>query len=213
MTEPQLTIMQRLKVETADLHTYAERRPLQGEMLKGSIARSRYGAYLGQLMLVHRTLEATLTEHASRADLDCVFKPHQRRHDDLRTDLAFLEVDADAIEPLPATSRLIEQIQTVATDHPVALLGMLYVLEGSTNGSKFIAKGMMRTHNMQPGPGLRYLDPYGDAQMKHWQAFKADMDAMELNEQQADAIVDAAKHMFQAIADISDEVHEPVATA
>lgn len=205
------TIMLRLKNETAELHTYAENRPLQRDMLKGTLPHSLYSAYLSQLLCVHDALESQLRSRSSAHDaMTSVFKPHQQRVDDLRSDLAFLGVDHEAVTAGKAAQRVIDCIKQTADSNAVALLGMLYVLEGSTNGSKFIAKGMMRRQNMQPGPGLSYLDPYGDAQMENWQAFKRDMDAAIFTPDEADAIVASASTMFRGIAEISDETYEPV---
>ncbi len=212
MSDQQPSIMLELKDQTAELHRYAEHRPLQREMLKGSISRDLYAAYLGQLLWVHGTLERALdTQCESHEAFGIVLRPYQQRLGDLRVDLEFLGVNTDDVEPLPATQQMIDIIKETAKTTPVALLGMLYVLEGSNNGSKYIAKSMMRGHNMQPGPGLTYLDPYGEEQMNRWQAFKRDMDTAGFEEKEVKLLVDAAKVMFQGIADISDAVYEPVA--
>ncbi len=57
-------------------------------------------------------------------------------------------------------------------DDPLRLLGMHYVLEGSNNGSRFIARHVGRAYQLSTGPGLRYLDPYGDRQRAYWMDFK-----------------------------------------
>ena len=83
---------------------------------------------------------------------------------------------------------------------------MLYVLEGSTNGSKFIAAALHRAWGFEPGPGLSYLDPHGDLQKQRWLAFKHDMDAAGFSEADAAVLIDAARLVFQSVADISDEL-------
>lgn len=213
MTDPNRpSIMIELKEQTAELHSYAEHRPLQRDMLKGSIKRERYTAYLGQLMWVHHTLEHALEEQNTRHPaFGVVLRPYQQRLGDLRADLEFFGQSPDKVEPLPATMRVVEAIAHTARQTPVALLGMLYVLEGSNNGSKYIARSMMRGHDLQPGKGVSYLDPYGDSQMDRWQQFKKDMDAAGFSEEEGEQLVAAAKIMFQGIADISDDVYEPVA--
>lgn len=206
------SVMIELKQQTAELHTYAEQRPLQRAMLKGTLAREAYAAYLGQLMWVHRTLESAIDDHRhSHPAFDSVLRPYQQRHNDLLTDLAFLGVEAANVQPLPATQRVMKEITQTAEQHPVALLGMMYVLEGSNNGSKYIAKSIMRAFEMQPGPGVSYLDPYGEQQMPRWLDFKRDMDAAGFSDAECGELVAAAKVMFQCIADVSDEVLEPVA--
>lgn len=206
------SIMQLLKEQTHDLHTYAEQRPLQKAMLKGTLERDRYAAYLGQLMWVHKTLEdAIAANRQTHGAFDIVLRPYQQRYEDLRTDLAFLGVDCGAVSAGAATQRVMDEITALAERLPVALLGMMYVLEGSNNGSKFIARSIMKAYQIAPGPGVSYLDPYGEEQMPRWQHFKRDMDAATFTEQERQELIAAAKLMFQCIADVSDEVFEPVA--
>ena len=87
---------------------------------------------------------------------------------------------------------------------------MLYVLEGSTNGSKFIARAIRREYGLGEGPGASYLDPHGELQQERWQAFKRDMDDVGFTETEASAIIDAACRMFRALTDVSDELSETV---
>ena len=111
---------------------------------------------------------------------------------------------------------MLQHIDAIAAAQPAALLGMLYVLEGSTNGSRFIARSLARTFNENvksgkagpnagSGAGLSYLDPYGDAHPERWQSFKTDLNAANL-EDHLDAMIEASKIMFRSIADLSDEL-------
>jgi heme oxygenase len=206
------TLMGRLRSATTEHHQRAEQRQLQRAMAKGTLPRPTYAAYLSQLFLVHQALELRLRELRDQtAAFGPVFQDDQCREPNLRTDLSFYGADVDAIEPAPASSSIIARIEQAANTHPVALLGMLYVLEGSNNGSKYIARSIARAYNIAPGSpeGLSYLDPYGDNQRPRWEQFKQAMDAITFNEVEQSLIIDAAQAMFDAIADISDEVFEP----
>ncbi len=203
-------IMQRLKSATSDLHRTAEERPLQRELAKGAISRDLYVAFLAQMLLVHESLEAAIRMAAPRhRAFGAVVREHHCREEALRSDIAHLGSDPRNAEALPATRALIGAIERTRLENPVALLGMLYVLEGSTNGSKYIAAAMSRRQGMTPGPGLGYLDPHGDRQKDLWIAFKSDMDAVGFADPESAAIVEAACTMFRGIADISDELMEP----
>lgn len=212
MSDNQQSIMLRLKTSTADLHTYAEKRPLQKALAKGELPRDLFAAYLGQLLFVHEALEWGLRDQrGTDARFAALFQEDQSREPNLRDDLAFYGLDADLLEPLPATRQAVIDIEKMAAESPLGLIGMLYVLEGSNNGSKFISRVLMRAYQLQPGPGLSYLDPYGERQMERWQEFKRTMDAAAFTADEADCIVEAAKMMFQTIADISDAVSQPIA--
>lgn len=205
------TIMGRLKAASEDLHRMAEGRDLQRLLVRGTLPRPLYETYLAQMHLVHTALEDRIREvtreHPAFAS---VLRDYHRREPQLRADLVFLGGEVAQIEPLPAARALIEHIDREAADCPVALLGMLYVLEGSTNGSKFIARSIGKAYGLSAGPGLSYLDPHGDLQRDRWLTFKQDMNAVDLSENQKTRIIAAARATFQAVADLSDELMEPV---
>ena len=208
-------IMARLKTATEGLHRMAEGRELQRRLVRGTLPRDLYVAYLGQLYLIHRALETRIREaEAGHRAFALVVRRHHRREPQLRTDLRFFGVEADDIEPIGATTTLLAEIARTARVEPIALLGMLYVLEGSTNGSRLIATALRRAWGLEPGPGLLYLDPYGNLQREKWLAFKGDMDAIALTEAETTGITEAARVVFQTVADVSDELMAPlVATA
>lgn len=203
-------IMQRLKSETQDLHDAAESHELQRKLMKGELSRELYAAHLGQLYLVHKALESAIRDaQTSVPALQTVVHDYQFQVPYLEEDLAFYGLSIDSLEPTPGTARLIEKIEQAAKSDPIALLGFQYVLEGSNNGSKYIAKAVSRAYQIESGPGLRYLDPYGDNQRAYWGAFIADMAKCSFSDAQSDALVDAAGDMFRGIAEIGDDLLEP----
>ena len=206
MTEETQSVMQRLREETRDLHDAAEHHDFQRAFAQGSLPRDRYVGYLGQMYLVHKALEERLRSAAETSDaIRAVVDERQYQVPYLVEDLDFFDVDPGSLEPLPATQRLIDEIEQMASE-PASLLGLHYVLEGSNNGSRFIARGLMPAYGMAPGPGLRYLDPYADEQRDRWQAFRATMDEVDFSPEDSDRLVDSARHMFQSIVDISDDL-------
>ncbi len=199
--------MGRLKSATADLHQEAESRPLQKQLAKGSIRRDLYAAYLGQLYLVHQALEAQIRKASSRhRAFAAVVRDYHWREGQLQHDLGHLGLDTGLIAPEPATTAFMSRLDQAAQAEPVSLLGALYVLEGSTNGAKFIAAALRRAWGTQANGGLSYMDPHGDQQRPRWAAFKQDMDAVGFSVAEEALIVEAAEETFRAITRISDEV-------
>jgi heme oxygenase len=80
------------------------------------------------------------------------------------------------------------------------------VLEGSTNGGRFIAPAVRRSMPLPPGAGTRYLDPHGDLTRERWASTKVALDAVPLTPAQHDKIVDAAQRTFDAITLLMDEL-------
>ncbi len=204
----------RLKTETAELHRFAESRPLQKLMVQGQLPRPTFAAYLVELFFVHRRLEAALREAAAGSDaVASMLAIARQRERDLLSDLHYFGADPFAASPCDATNRVLEAIDRCAAAQPVSLIGMLYVLEGSLNGSRFIARAVSRAYDIHRGegeapPGLKYLDPYGDAQPALWQRFRAALSELVMSEPDASAVIAAAAEVFRGIAAISDAVLE-----
>jgi heme oxygenase len=206
MSDIQSSIMQRLKRETRDLHSHAESRVLQQKIAKGAVDRTTFSAYLGQLYHVHHALESALADSSDKEPaIGAIATADRMRVPDLDRDLAFYEMDRNEIEAGHAASSFASQIEKAKDSNPVALLGALYVLEGSTNGGRFLARALRQSWGLD-GDGLSYFDPYGDEQPQRWAAFKRDMDGASFAADQQEAIVDMAKTTFRAIAEVSDEV-------
>lgn len=202
-------IMARLKSATAEHHRRAEQRQLQRDMVQGVLPRDTFAAYLGQLLHVHSCLESRLAEQAKlHPALTTVFRPHTARTADLEADLGFYGRPADPANQ--ATQLLLADIDAWADTSPYALLGPLYVLEGSMNGNKYIARSLMKAWSLRPGKGVRYLNPYGADQPAKWAAFRDHMDANDFTPEDEAGIVAAAQRTFDAIAEIADEVSAAV---
>ncbi|MBX3357889.1 MAG: biliverdin-producing heme oxygenase [Phycisphaeraceae bacterium] len=199
-------IMERLKVETSGLHAAAEQNELQRLLAKGQLPREMYGAWLGQMLHVHRALEAAIGERAAGCPaIEAVVTREQFDEARIAADLRALGFEVEQAV-LPATAALCERIDELRGGDPVMLLGMHYVLEGSHNGGQFIARNVRKAYELTPGTGDTYLDPYGARQREEWGMFKTKMGEIGFTPEQADGMVDAAQEMFRAIGAISDDL-------
>jgi heme oxygenase len=203
-----------LRESTASHHRRAEQHEFQQQFVRGTLPRPLYLGWLEQLLHVHSALEGHLDRLVARNPrLKSVFDDGRRKVAPLRKDLAFL--GSTAHQPaLPAARAMVERMEQLATEQPMALLGILYVLEGSTNGSKFIARKVRPAYELPPtGEGSAYLDPYGDMQPARWQEFKAAVDALELPGAEVEQMVLAAQWTFDSIRELGAELLATSATA
>lgn len=199
------SLMARLREDTRDLHEHAESRTLQRRMARGELPRQTFVAYLAQLHWIHSALESALARsRGAHAAIDAVATEDRFRVPDLLADLA--HHGGDPAAALPAAVGFCETIAALEAEGPVALLGCLYVLEGSTNGARFIARVLRRAWGIEGREGLAYMDPYGDAQPERWAAFRREMDAADFSGVERNRIVSAARATFEAIASVSDEL-------
>lgn len=212
---PPKLLSERLREETRADHARAEKHPLMAVMVSGRVDRAMYARYLGQMLHVHATLEAALRTNCPRHPaLAVVVREHHFREAALRADLTTLGEHLERHPPVPATGLFCGRIDGLASDEPPALLGTLYVLEGSANGGRFIAPAVQRALGLPgrapAGSGTEYLDPHGDRQRDHWSSFKASLDVLTLSPAERDLIVAVTSDAFRGVHDIFEDLtHQP----
>lgn len=197
-----------LRESTAEHHRRAEQHPFQQQMVRGTLPRALYVRWIGQMLQIHAALETHLDRLVKRhPQFTSVFNDERRKVSALRGDLAFFGAAAADHAPLPATREFLDEMDRMALHQPLALLGILYVLEGSTNGSKFIARRVRPAYELPAtGEGSAYLDPYGDLQPVRWQEWKAAMDALGLAAADVESLTLAAQQTFDAVRQLGAEL-------
>jgi heme oxygenase len=216
MFEANNGLMAFLKTATADCHEMAESHPFERTLASGEVSKPAYAYYLSQLLHLHEALEEQIqATAANEATVKAVLGGHEYK-------VAYLSKDLEALRPPEpvavagaAVAAMNAAIAETAEQRPRGLLGYMYVLEGSTNGGKIIARAVRRAFALD-GAGASYFDPYGDEQPVRWRSFKARMDAQRFAECDAREILRAAREMFEGITCIAEETlrrFEPISPA
>ena len=205
-------IMLRLKTSTQARHDATENGDFNRELVHGRLPLDQYVESIAQLFLIHARLESHLRRHqSSLPPIASVVTDYQFQEPYLRNDLTWFHRRPGEIQPLKSTANFIAEIDRIAAERPLALLGIHYVFEGSNNGSRHIAKAIRRAYNLTGLDGTHYLDPYGEDQKPRWQAFKDAMNAQTFTEADIAAIVEAAGKTFDAVMELHRELAaEPV---
>jgi heme oxygenase len=204
--ETALTIMTRLREETAAAHKHAETRPLQRDLFRGQLPRAAYVRFLQQRLHVHQALEAHLSALAARDDrARSIVNPRQFQAEHARSDLARLGAPLECAA-LPATRAWVRELDEWAAQRPIALLGAHYVLEGSKNGGRFLAPRVQSAYALTADQ-TSYLDPHGEQQRPLWTAFKQAMDAADFGSEEIDLLVAAARQTFARASALDDDVY------
>lgn len=196
---------QQVKERTADLHLKAEHAPFMAAMVRGLLPRQAYITMLGQALHLHRALERAV-ERAARSPgpLTRVARPEHRRTPHIERDLAFFGAEVPA--PSAAARRADALIAEGEARGAIDVLGMQYVLEGSNNGNRFIARPVAKAYGLTPPDGLGFLLPHGEEQPRVWAAFKADLDACGMVQPEIDALVRGARQMYDAVMSLHDSL-------
>jgi heme oxygenase len=201
-------IMSRLRAETRAQHEATEAIPFSAAILAGVLPRASYAAQLAALLPVHRALESAI---AGRLHPSCeaVWSDDMLRTPLLEADLDDLgATEEEARLARPEAIELAGWIQGLAASDPVAVLGVLYVLEGSTLGGAVLRRHLAIAYGLTDA-GLRYYSPYGIHPKPHWVAFSERMDAAITDAGDADRVVAAASETFVRIGRILSALSAP----
>lgn len=185
---PATPITTRLKDDNWDLHQIAERGGTPESMIKGTMTREQFAAYLGQTVHVHRALDAALNEAIQQMpDLDYLVTSKHQFESYYARDLEYYQAGL-AAELTPGTTRFIEHIKAHA-DQPLHIFGLHYVRMGALNGNRFVARKLRQVFGIDhPSDGMLSHDPFGESQRGDWASFKQGIDALDLTKDQRDEL-------------------------
>jgi heme oxygenase len=151
------TTMSALRAATADLHARADAELRSGGWLRDAPS---YACFAQRLLGFHRVVEAAAAPLAGPvADLD---HPARRRSPLLEADLRRL-TRLGVPRPPPAHPAVRLHLDDVA-----ALLGCLYVVEGSTLGGQVLIRWVARDLGPDVAAAATHLTPYGDRTYQRW---------------------------------------------
>jgi heme oxygenase len=209
-TSPSPSFADELKARTQPRHTAAERHAFHHQLFTGALPLTALASQHAAVGRIQAALEKAL-DRADCPDTARLFQPHHRRAVAFAEDLHRLGVDTAHLTPAgPEENAFIADLAHLAPDEPRALLGVLYVLEGSTNGGQFIQRAIAKHH---PHAELRALNPHGDAVRSRWARFRAELDALALSPADRDAIAAWADRTFDTISAVMSRVMAGVTPA
>lgn len=197
-----MTLPDRMRAAISANHTAVEATPFATAMVSGRMTREHYAAALRGLHRLHAALESALATSQQCAAVAAVYAPDRMNRADLIVgDLEALGFALDADEPNPEADELAAKFTRWAASAPHALLGALYVIEGSRMGSMVLARtlGPALGAGRGPGTGLDYhLDGIA-TRPQDWQRFRGTLAALPLSAAEQDAASAAADETMQGL--------------
>ena len=210
VTIEDMTLMDRLKSETGKAHADTEAIPFNACIMSGLMPQARYAGQLSCWHRLHVALEDALSA-STNTRVQAVWQDTTPRVPLLALDLQW-HPDADVPgEAQQATSSMITWIESFASSDPVRLLGVLYVLEGSTLGGMILRKSIAGMYGIEGDEGLAYYSAHGKEVMPNWMLFKARMNSSITCSEEQDRIVDTAcstfEHVGHVLRGLSEGLH------
>jgi heme oxygenase len=197
-------VMDRLKMESRADHDETEAIPFSKAIVSRTLPKDRYVAQLAAYAVLHEALERALSD-SDHPTVRGVWRDDLRKLPLLNRDLAFFAAEQPSSEQNESSRAAMQTAQeyaaavhALAKHDPVALLGHLYVLEGSTLGGTILRSHIRDAYDLDED-GLSYYSPYGNAVMPHWREFKDRMNAYVTDADEQDRVVAAARESFRRI--------------
>lgn len=175
-----------LKTQTADSHKKLEELPVSMSIMSPDMKIEEYAKYLNLMHDVHADTEETVFPLFSGLldDLE-----QRRKKQLIEADLSYLNYDLASFEKVFKTENI---------SIPFAL-GILYVVEGSTLGGRFILKNVSKVPQLSGDKGVSYFNGYGDKTGSFWKSFLNFLSEYEQQNNCGDAIIEGAVFAFDSI--------------
>lgn len=204
----------RLLAETGDARRELQSVPVIREAMQGIVSLPAYIAFLTEAYhhVRHTVPLLRACREALPARLEWMrgafdeYIAEEAGHDEwILDDLVACGVDRDAVRagrPAPATEVMVAYAyDAIARGNPVAFLGMVHVLEGTS-----VALALAAADRIQSGLGLSdrafsYLRSHGALDVEHTAHFAMLVDTLDEESDRA-AVVHAARMFFRLYADV-----------
>ena len=203
-----LTLTGKLKAATHSVHLQLHDAPYFRALVGGKLALESYVGQLRALATIHGVLEQALDASAEPA-LAAVWNGKLRKLPLLQQDLDFFAPRwlADVRAAAAVAQSVADRIRLLSQQQPLALLGYLYVLEGSTLGALALWRMYARAFALQGEDGLRYLRQRGPDAHALWSDFRQRLNALVLDDQQQQQVADGALELFASLAGTFAALH------
>ncbi len=200
-----MQLSNQLRTAMSEIHDKIEELPLSKAIIAGTISTEDYCALLQQLSYVHQVFEGEMESCSQFAHL--YQSETMARFAAIERDLEYFG-NVESATPLGETLEFCQQIHQWASESPVSLLGLLYVLEGSRMGSMVLAKSLGKAFalKMDLHHGLDYHIEGIATRPQVWVKWKLQLDQQAFSSSEMEKIIEASiagmnglYHIYQAL--------------
>lgn len=183
-----LLFLDNLRTKTADSHVFLESLPVSKSIVDPTISLQSYGLYLNLMLDVTLALEK---EIFPLIDGFVENLPERKKSHALAKDLDAIDVKRTSRDFSFGNNKIA----------PAFAMGIMYVLEGSTLGGRFILKNVAENLRLDETNGASYFSGYGNKTGSFWKNFLANLMAFETSHNAENEIIEGADFAFKKIAE------------
>ncbi|WP_425618002.1 biliverdin-producing heme oxygenase [Anatilimnocola sp. NA78] len=183
-----MSLRDQLKRETATVH---ERVEAELNVLRRDFSEADYRSLLATFLGFYRPCEDRLKAATAGTRYETLIA-ERLKSPALVADLQAAGYTSGEIRDLPEADEL-PRIATIAD-----VLGVMYVLEGSTLGGVVIARHLRQHFSWPASDSFRFFNVYGDQVSQRWTAF-VQLLAEQASEDVAPRVCQAARYTFECL--------------
>ncbi|MFD3558108.1 biliverdin-producing heme oxygenase [Streptomyces sp. NPDC058686] len=192
-------IAERLRTAMRSAHGALETTPFAAAMFSGTLPLERYVTQLA----AHGVILATLEDELSRATEPAVAQVWSAdlvKLPLIEHDLRFFAGRDTVAHPPEQADHCAAEVRRTARTDATALLGFLYVLEGSTLGARFLLPRVRTAYQLREPDGLAY---YASGDRDRWARFTARLNGALTAADAQDRVLAAATAAYRHIAHLA----------
>ena len=180
-----MNLHQALKSQTAQLHNEIEN---DLDLMRLDLSRQDYQTVLERFYSFYVPFENLLHE-----SIYSDFLKPRSKISHLIKDLSFLGVQIDGLDHF-------SEKDLFPLNTPEQILGVLYVLEGSTLGGRILTQHFSTKFDFSPEEGINFFNCYGVKTGIYWKEFLEFMEKERIDKSlKEELIISSAKNAFQAL--------------
>ena len=188
----------KLRQATSEQHHRLQETEFAQAILAREVDLTAYIGYIRVLAIIHAALEKGL-DSCEHSLVRQVWSDDLRRLPELLEDNDYYryQLIPDAPAANQAALQAASHILRLSGENPIALLGCLYVLAGSTKGAQILAPRISQALQLAPGQGLSYLSRHCDPGVAEWQQASSRLDQAVTDSGSIQILTQAAQELFQ----------------
>ncbi len=193
MTSLTPNLMETLKEAIREKHARLEALPFITALTNRELPLESYVGQLRAMAVIQGTLEHELTLLPTE-EIRALLQSRPSRLVHLRRDLSIFDplFIADNLDALEHARSIAESIRRYRIEQPTNLLGIIYVLEGTTLGNASHLPDVLATFGSRTDGTAHYYSGYGDRTAEYWQEFRCVMNALPIDQAGCERLVQVA---------------------
>jgi len=182
------TFLEDLKIATRPMHDATEAVAASDKMRNGTLSLATYQNLLACNLYIHQSLETAFTAY-----LNTISQENLKAFVDKKS--KWIQLDMD-LANIPSKNEIFQQIPAPIYDNLAALIGGLYVVEGSMLGGRFIVQLLKKNQALNKLPSFHFYRGYEQRTGQRWQQFQNLATTNLTQKREFDMAIEKAKQTF-----------------